>query len=158
MSSLIQRLRRNHEDPTGRHGNSREPKPEKQQPIKPNPRDPNEPQKRLQLHQKLLYERMLPGQAFISAHVNRLQHGFYENNTALHEPALNSVYFVSCHFVFHPHDPRSHRFKSADIKVSVHGDFDPSKDFDYRRYRPALSSPRILKHAPELIYGAASTT
>ncbi|KAF2677603.1 hypothetical protein K458DRAFT_423862 [Lentithecium fluviatile CBS 122367] len=157
MSSWLQRLRGHphHDDPTG-PGFPREPQTEKRQPLKPDPKDPNVPQKRLQLHQKNLYERMLPGQAFVSAHCNRLQHGYYENNGALHEPALNSVYFVSCHFVFHPHRPRENRFKSADIKVSVHGDFNPDTDFDHGRYRPAKSSPRILKHAPELIYGAVS--
>jgi hypothetical protein len=38
-------------------------------------KDDNVPKKRLQIHQKCLYERSLPGNAFISAHVNRLQHG-----------------------------------------------------------------------------------
>jgi hypothetical protein len=157
MSAWLQRLRGQNEDPQRREG-FQELQAEKRRHIKQEPKDPNVPMKRLQLHQKLLYERMLPGQAYVSAHINRLAHGFYENNSAIHEPALNNVYFVSCHFVFHPSDPRSHRFKRAVIKVSVHGDFDPYADFDQQLYRPAQSSPRILKHAPELIYGAVSTT
>jgi hypothetical protein len=95
-----------------------------------------------------------PGHAFISAHANRLQHGFYES-TQLHEDNLDNVYFVSVHFVFHPHDPRSHRFKSADIEVCVHGDEDPFADVQ-DRVRPFRSHPRILKHAPELMFGAVS--
>lgn len=156
MSAWLQRLRGHNEDTRSREG-PQELQTEKRPPVKQEPKDPNVPEKRLQLHQKLLYERMLPGQAYVSAHVNRLAHGFYENNSAIHEPALDSVYFVSCHFVFHPSDPRSHRIKRAVIKVSVHGDSDPYTDFDYEQYQPAQSSPRILKHAPELIYGAVST-
>jgi hypothetical protein len=119
--------------------------------------DVNVPKKRLQIYQKCLYERTLPGNAFISAHATRIQHGFYETN-ALHEDALENVFFVSVHFVFHPHDPRSHRFKSADIEVCVHGDHedDPSGPLKDPWYRPARSYPRILKHAPELMFGAVS--
>lgn len=117
-------------------------------------KDSNVPKKRLQIHQKCLYERTLPGHAFISAHANRLQHGFYES-TLLHEDNLDNVYFVSVHFVFHPHDPRSHRFKSADIQVCVHGDEDPFADVR-DRVPPSNSHPRILKHAPELMFGAVS--
>ncbi|KAF2868664.1 hypothetical protein BDV95DRAFT_118753 [Massariosphaeria phaeospora] len=133
-----------------------EPRARKQIDAKPEPpKDPNAPIRRLQLHQKCLYERMLPGNAFVSAHVNRLQHGFYENS-ALHESTLDNVYFVSVHFVFHPHDPRAHRIKSAIIEVSVHGDIDLSSNFPDRWQERPNSSPRILKHAPELIYGAVS--
>lgn len=117
-------------------------------------KDVNVPKKRLQIHQKCLYERTLPGNAFVSAHVNRLQHGYYETSS-LHEDGMDNVYFVSVHFVFHPHDPRSHRFKSADIKVSVQGD-DPAVHQDDHRRQPSSSHPRILKHAPELMFGAVS--
>ena len=119
------------------------------------PKDQNVPKQRLQIHQRCLYERTLPGNAFISAHVNRLQHGFYESN-ALHEPLVDHLYFVSVHFVFHPHDPRSHRFKRAEITVCVHGDNGyPVYDEDQRQGDPS-SHPRILKHAPELMFGAIS--
>jgi hypothetical protein len=118
-------------------------------------KDINVPKKRFQIYQKCLYERTLPGKAFISAHVTRLQHGFYESSS-LHEDTLDNVFFVSVHFVFHPHDPRSHRFKSADIKVCVHGDRDPLAPPVDRWYQPPKSHPRILKHAPELMFGAVS--
>ena len=85
------------------------------------PRDPNVPKRRLLVNQRCLYERTLPGNTYIAAHANRLQHGHYESQ-ALHEPVIDNLYFVSVHFVFHPSDPESHRFKSAEIKVCVHGD------------------------------------
>jgi len=157
MSSWLQRLRGdhhghdNHTDPPAqperRKGNHQRPGAK--------PKDPNAPVKRLQLAQKCLYERTLPGNAFVSAHVNRLQRGYYESK-ALHDEPLNDVYFVSVHFVFHPRDHHSHRIKAATIKVSVHGDINPSMDFEKGWYKPPRSSPRILKHAPELIYGAVS--
>jgi hypothetical protein len=119
--------------------------------------DPNAPLRRFQLHQRCLYERTLPGNAFISAHVNRLQHGYYDSKV-LHEPPLDGVYFVSVHFVFHPQDHRSHRFKAAKIFVSVHDGTNAPGDArnGWDRNRPSLSTPRILKHAPELLYGAVS--
>ncbi|KAH8728364.1 hypothetical protein GQ44DRAFT_702215 [Phaeosphaeriaceae sp. PMI808] len=119
------------------------------------PKDVNVPKKRLQIHQRCLYERTLPGNAFISAHVNRLQHGFYESNS-LHEDDLDNVYFISVHFVFHPQDPSSHRFKSAIIKVCVHSDDSVSAPPEARWQQPPTSQPRILKHAPELMFGAVS--
>lgn len=99
----------------------------------------------------------MPGNTFVSAHVNRLQRGYYESK-ALHEGPLNDIYFVSVHFVFHPRDHHYHRFRAATIKVSVHSDFDPATDLDMEKgwYKPPRSHPRILKHAPELIYGAVS--
>lgn len=117
-------------------------------------KDANVPKKRYQIHQRCLYERTLPGNAFISAHANRLQHGYYES-TNLHEDNMDSVYFVSVHFVFHPHDPRSHRFKSAEIQVAVHGE-NPAFPGENSWRDTADSHPRILKHAPELMFGAVS--
>ncbi|CAI6268292.1 unnamed protein product [Periconia digitata] len=164
MSALMQRLRNaGHDDP-----NQRAPSSAPQPPVarrnsqsqKPEvSKDPNKPQKRLQLHQKCIYQRMMPGRAFISAHVSRLQHGYYENSgDVLHEQPMNGVSFVSVHFVFHPYDPRAHRFKSAEIKVTIRGDGCQPKNAHPQsgRQRPRRSNPRILKHAPELIYGAVS--
>ncbi len=119
------------------------------------PKDPNIPQRRLLFNQKCLYERTLPGNTYIAAHVTRLQHGYYENHS-LHEPAMDNIYFVSVHFVFHPSDPQSHRFKSAEIKVSVHGDDFFPDSVDDLRYQRITSHPRILKHAPELMFGSVS--
>ncbi|KAF2450804.1 hypothetical protein P171DRAFT_146811 [Karstenula rhodostoma CBS 690.94] len=161
MSSWLHRLRGEHvesnenrvEQPNVVERSKAKPR---QRPVDHKPKDPNAPLKRLQLHQKCLYERAMPGNAFVSAHVNRLQHGYYESK-ALHEGPLNNMYFVSVHFVFHPRHHHNHRFRAATIKVSVHTDF-TSSDFEPEkgRYKPLCSHPRILKHAPELIYGAVS--
>ncbi|CAO2658151.1 Nn.00g074110.m01.CDS01 [Neocucurbitaria sp. VM-36] len=155
MSSWLQRLRGGTGAEVTQRRTTDPPVQKRTGSISAPPRDQNVPKKRFQIHQKCLYERILPGNAFISAHVNRLQHGFYDSSV-LHEPDIDNVYFVSVHFVFHPHDPRSHRFKSAEIEVSVHGDGDHPAAYDNPRYQPPASHPRILKHAPELMFGAVS--
>lgn len=153
MASFLHRLRAPAQDqPQSQLSSPQTPKTG-HQPIMP--KDPNTPDSRFQLQQKCIYERALPGKAYISAHVNRLQHGFYQSN-ATHEHPLDNVYFVSVHFVFHPADAISHRFKSATIRVGVHGDFNQSDDPKYNWYYPPFASPKFLKHAPELIYGAVS--
>lgn len=152
MASLLHRLKALTQD---------QPQPQLSSPQTPKtiqsvvPADPNAPDSRFQLQQKCIYERTLPGGAYVSAHVNRLQHGFYQSN-ATHERQLDNVYFVSVHFVFHPADAISHRFKSATIRVGVHSDFNQSDDSKYNWYYPPFVSPKFLKHAPELIYGAVS--
>jgi hypothetical protein len=116
--------------------------------------DTNAPARRFQIRQKCLYERTFPGEAFVSAHVNRLQRGYYESKN-VHEQTIDSVYFVAIHFVFHPANHRTHRFKSANIRVMVHG-VDPWDSVRKGYYGPSPSSPRILKVAPDIIYGAVS--
>lgn len=153
MSALLQRLRGGGAVELPSQQTTSPTVPKRRGSIKAPLKDPNFPKKRLQIHQKCLYERTLPGNAFISAHVNRLQHGYFETN-ALYGPVLDNVCFVSVHFVFHPQDQRSHRFKSAEIRVSVDGDHDLS--FVDPHDQPASSHPRILKHAPELMFGAVS--
>ncbi|KAF2107606.1 hypothetical protein BDV96DRAFT_606442 [Lophiotrema nucula] len=141
---------------SGSRHNAPEPGIKKTFSAKSTSSDPNAPIRRFQLHQRCLYERTLPGQAFVSAHVNRLQHGYYSSK-ALHEGILENVYFVSVHFVFHPQDHRSHRFKSSTIKVSIHGDDESAGELGKEWYtRPPPATPRILGHAPELLYGAVS--
>lgn len=156
MSSWLSRLRGGTSSGGGVPHDSPQPQVRRRRSsAKPTTPDPNAPERRFQLHQKCLYERMLPGKAFISAHVNRLQHGFYKSS-ALHEPSVDNVYFISVHFVFHPQDHRAHRFKSANIRVSVHGDTHPTGDSKRNWYKPPKGNPRILQHAPELMYGAVS--
>ncbi|KAH7138500.1 hypothetical protein B0J11DRAFT_546273 [Dendryphion nanum] len=132
----------------GRRKSDAEPQPSK-------PPDANAPLRRLQLQQECLYERTLPGEVYISAHVNRLQHGYYDSNK-LHVPTLQDVYFVSVHFVFHAQRHRSHRIRSATIQVSVHSHPDPTTSPLPHRHRHPPPHPRILRHAPELMYGAIS--
>ncbi|KAF1851297.1 uncharacterized protein K460DRAFT_329175 [Cucurbitaria berberidis CBS 394.84] len=155
MSSWLQRLRGRTGTEVPQRRTTDPPAQKRRGSISAPPKDQNVPKKRFQIHQKCLYERTLPGNAFISAHVNRFQHGYYESS-ALHESVIGNLYFVSVHFVFHPHDPRSHRFKSAEIKVCVHGDDDHTISYEAPRCRPPTSRPRILKHAPELMFGAVS--
>ncbi|KAF5851619.1 hypothetical protein GGP41_004427 [Bipolaris sorokiniana] len=151
MHSLIKHLKSDKADEEPHQPQSDAPVKRSRAPAKPPSNDPNIPKKRLHLNQICLYERRLPGRAYVSAHVNRLQHGFYRSDV-LHGAAINHVYFVSVRFVFHPHDPESHRFRSAEIQVSLHGE-DPSSGSHRRSGR---SQPRILKHAPELMFGAVS--
>ncbi|KAK3201952.1 hypothetical protein GRF29_164g1204069 [Pseudopithomyces chartarum] len=161
MSSWFQRTRRERQESDENHGDrpsqaERDKAKPRQPPVDVMPQDPNAPLNRLQLHQICLYERNMPGDAFVSAHVNRLQRGYYETS-ALHEGPLEDVYFVSVHFVFHPRDHHCSRFRGATIKVSVQGDFNNCTDFEIKKgwYKPQ-SHPRILRHAPELMYGAIS--
>lgn len=163
MSSWVNRLRGASNTSTQASATKAQPwtpgqtqtQPQRRHSSNPSIHDPNAPERRLQLHQKGLYERMLPGEAFISAHVNRLQHGFYESS-ALHESSIENVYFVSVHFVFHPQDHRAHRFKRANIRVSIHGDGHRVEHSKKHSHKASKSSPRILRHAPELMYGAVS--
>jgi hypothetical protein len=151
MHSLMRHLKGDNDGSEIQHQTSDLPVKRSRATVKPPPKDPNIPRKRLQINQKCLYERRLPGNAYVSAHVNRLQHGYYRTD-ALHEPVMDNLFFVSVHFVFHPHDPESHRFKSAEIEITVHGDEDDPNTLR----KPGGSHPRILKHAPELMFGAVS--
>ena len=45
----------------------------------PHIRDPNAPDTRLECEARCIYERQLPGNAYITAHVTRLQGGFYDS-------------------------------------------------------------------------------
>jgi hypothetical protein len=84
----------------------------------------------------------------------QIRQGYYESKN-VHEQTIDSVYFVAIHFVFHPANHRTHRFKSANIRVMVHG-VDPWDSVRKGYYGPSPSSPRILKVAPDIIYGAVS--
>ncbi|KAL6170243.1 hypothetical protein ACJQWK_03232 [Exserohilum turcicum] len=153
MHSLVQRLKRDggDQEKEPQHPEPDPPAKRSRAPARHAPDDPNIPRKRLHVNQECLYERRLPGKAYVSAHVNRLQHGYYRSSV-LHEPAIYHVYFVSVHFVFHPHDPDAHRFKSAEIEVCMHSGDEASGSHK----RPGRSHPRILKHAPQLMFGAVS--
>ncbi|MCJ1417199.1 hypothetical protein MMC32_003539 [Xylographa parallela] len=209
---------------------------------------PDGPNNRYQINQRCLYERRLPGEAYMTAHVERLQPGIYDDSinmsksvTQTPKPAskptapppakpavskisraqyfdygqhlnqaqsdahdinkslrkkgnrdsirteylldeqrrpmsgyslmdklddhdwppspsstsLNGsaeknhdkVYFLAVGFVMHPSDSMSHRFKSAQIKISV--DLADCTD-------PTIIPPKIIKYAPHLISGVVS--
>ncbi|MCJ1287436.1 hypothetical protein MMC26_006787 [Xylographa opegraphella] len=205
---------------------------------------PDGPKTRYQINQRCIYERRLPGEAYMTAHVERLQPGIYDGSVNMSKSAAqkpkpaskptapppakpavsksgraqffdygqhlnqvqsmphdvnkslrkkgnrdsirteyildeqrrptsdhslmetlknhgwppspsstsleknhDQVYFVAIGFVLHPSDSSSHRFKAAQIKVSV----------DLADYTdPTLIPPKIIKFAPHLISGAVS--
>ena len=81
-------------------------------------RDPNAPDYRYQVNQKCIYERELPGGSYITAHIQRLQSGYYDSDV-VHEDLVENVRFVAINFVFHP-SRKDYRFKSAEISVAIH--------------------------------------
>ncbi|KAH8431319.1 uncharacterized protein LDX57_008981 [Aspergillus melleus] len=132
--------------------------------------DPNLANPRLLTNQACIYERRLPGDAYITAHVQRLQHGFY-SSSAVSDQDSDHVDFLGINFVFHSPNTMTHRFKAATIRASVQSNRDkPSSSSapPTRRHSrcsgPSRSqrtpqrprNPRFLKHAPHLLYGAMS--
>ncbi|CAI7653902.1 unnamed protein product [Penicillium glandicola] len=119
-----------------------------------NPPDPNMANPRLIINRALIYERRLPGDAYITAHVQRLQHGYY-SSAAVSDEDAEHVDFLALAFTFHSPHTTTHRIKSATISVSVreNRDLPSSKLYPYG-YPPG--NPRFLMHAPHLIYGSVS--
>lgn len=127
-------------------------------------RDPNAPDHRLQLNSKCIYERQLPGNAYITCHVERLQAGFYDS-PSIHEDSIEHVRFVTLHFVFHPAST-TNRFTGAVIRVYVQNrdDLPPPRPLSraHSRYSDAQikkesrQAPSIIRHAPHLLYGSIS--
>jgi hypothetical protein len=120
--------------------------PPSQQPS--SSRDPNLPDYRYQIHQKCIYERSLPGEAYITAAIQRLQSGFFDSPT-ISEDCIDDVRFVAISFVFHPSRALHNRFKSAVIRVSLYDDseFPPSAQYVslplfYFHTRSRANSPR----------------
>jgi hypothetical protein len=127
-------------------------------------RDPNAPDHRLELNSKCIYERRLPGQAYITCHVDRLQSGFYDSDS-IHENSIEHVRFVALHFVFHP-TSTVNRFTGATIRVSVRNDTRSDTGFmsfnthssyaDAQEKKQSRENPSVLRHAPHLLYGSIS--
>ncbi len=147
----------------------------------PKPKDPNAPDYRYQVNQKLIYERRLPGGSYITAHVQRLQSGLYDS-PVIHEDCIDNVRFVAINFVFHP-SRSTFRFKSAEINIALHHTGEPGKNpldivaglvprtssHDHGTQTETVnnalvrsqcmhkpSKPRFLRHAPHLLYGSIS--
>ncbi|KAI1610816.1 hypothetical protein EDD36DRAFT_304289 [Exophiala viscosa] len=146
------------------------------------PRDPNAPDYRYQVNQKCIYERRLPGGSYITAHVQRLQSGYYDS-PVIHEDKIDNVRFVAINFVFHP-SSSTFRFKSAEINIALHHTREdnmspleivtgPKRNVSHdhgtqtnamsdsliqntNRKAPKPSRPKFLRHAPHLLYGAIS--
>ncbi|KAF7591267.1 hypothetical protein BBP40_001776 [Aspergillus hancockii] len=101
-----------------------------------------------------IYERQLPGDAYITAHVQRLQHGFY-SSSGVSDQDLDHVDFLGINFVLHSPNTLTHRFKAATIRASLHSVRDKTTALQNPHvYRSR--NPRFLMHAPHLMYGAVS--
>lgn len=109
--------------------------------------DPNLANPRLLVNRSCIYERRLPGDAYITAHVQRLQHGYY-SCPAVSDKDFEHVDFLAVNFVFHSPNTLDHRFMAATIRASVHG--------NRKMSTPGQIQPRFIMHAPHLIYGAVS--
>ncbi|CRL21816.1 unnamed protein product [Penicillium camemberti] len=118
------------------------------------PPDPNLANPRLTTNRALVYERRLPGDAYITAYVQRLQHGYY-SSAAVSDEDAEHVDFLALAFTFHSPHTITHRIKSATISVSVRGNRDLSSPKSHP-YGYPHGNPRFLMHAPHLIYGTVS--
>ncbi|KAH1965170.1 hypothetical protein KXW32_005638 [Aspergillus fumigatus] len=118
------------------------------------PADPNLANPRLLLNGACIYERQLPGDAYITAHVQRLQHGFH-SSPAVSDKDYDHVDFLGINFVFHSPNTLAHRFKAATIRASVQGTRHVASSDHYPNGYPP-GNPRFLMHAPHLIFGAIS--
>ncbi|KAL4872049.1 hypothetical protein BDV12DRAFT_162931 [Aspergillus spectabilis] len=128
--------------------------PEEERPPDPNIADP-----RFNINRPCIYERRLPGNAYITAHVQRLQHGYY-STPVVSDQAIDHVNFLAVSFVFHSPDTLCHRFKAATIRASLHSAADYTSKHDRsrssHRSRNKKHHPRFLMHAPHLLYGSVS--
>jgi hypothetical protein len=118
------------------------------------PLDPNMSNPRLLVNRACIYERRLPGDAYITAHVARLQHGFYASE-AVSDKDADHVDFLAISFVFHTSHTLEHRFKSATIKATIRGSHEMPISAQYPHGLPP-GNPRFLMHAPHLIFGHVS--
>jgi hypothetical protein len=115
--------------------------------------DPNMDNPRLLVNRACVYERQLPGDAYITAHVSRLQHGFWDS-AAVSDTHAEHVDFLALSFVFHSAHTLTHRFKSATVRAFVQPSSEKSKATPING-RSSVN-PHFLMHAPHLIYGAVS--
>ncbi|KAF7717647.1 Uncharacterized protein PECH_002976 [Penicillium ucsense] len=116
--------------------------------------DPNMSNSRLLVNRACIYERNLPGDAYITAHVARLQHGYYASK-AVSDNDAEYVDFLAISFVFHTSRTLQHRFKSATIKASIRSAHGKGRLRRNRHGSPPVN-PHFLMHAPHLIYGHVS--
>ncbi|KAL4976104.1 hypothetical protein BDW66DRAFT_159856 [Aspergillus desertorum] len=131
-------------------------------PPREEPCDPNIPDQRLSINRPCIYERRLPGNAYITAHVQRLQHGYY-STSAVSDRDINHVDFLAVSFAFHSPDTRNHRFKAATIRASLHYPCYSYSRRDSHGNKGGISPPssrrkpnhpHFLKHAPHFLHGS----
>lgn len=109
---------------------------------------------RLLVNRACIYERRLPGDAYITAHVQRLQHGYY-SSPAVSDKDADHVDFLAVSFTFHSSHTLSHRFKSATVRATIKGARGINSSSGQPKGVPH-GKPRFLMHAPHLIYGTVS--
>jgi hypothetical protein len=101
----------------------------------------DDPDHKYQVNGQLLYEREFHGHAYASAHLQRLQHGVFDDDM-VHDKNTLHVTFVAVTFTFHPSLSISHRFESAIIEITARTENEPL---------------RFVKFAPHLAYGRISS-
>lgn len=125
--------------------------------------DPNATDNRLDCESKCIYERTLPGSGYITAHVTRLQDGFYDS-PATHGDAIDNVRFLAINFVFHP-STTMNRFQSATVTLSLRDD--TNQLFSDPIHHPGLGvpsygvpvptrKPKFVRFAPHILFGGVS--
>jgi hypothetical protein len=99
------------------------------------------PDHKYQVNDQILYEREFRGHAYASAHLQRLQHGVFDDDM-VHDKDTLHVTFIAVTFTFHPSLSISHRFKSTIIEITARTENEPL---------------RFVKFAPHLAYGRISS-
>jgi hypothetical protein len=113
------------------------------------------PDNHFQIFQKSLLEHEFEHEdAFVSAHLSRLQYGIYQDDRMdmYGRPTKSiNVTFVAITFAFHPMHSAEKRFKRAQISIQAFkAPGQPAK--------AAYDEPlRIIKFAPQVAYGRIST-
>jgi hypothetical protein len=110
--------------------------------------NPEGPDHHFQVFQKSLLEHeFVNHDAFVSARVQRIQHGIYFNPDKLQFYGMTSpemkITFVAVTFTFHPMYSLKHRFQRAIINIQASDD--------------KQHGLRIVKFAPHIAYGRIST-
>ena len=113
------------------------------------------PDNHFQIFQKSLFEHEFEHEdAFVSAHLSRLQHGIYQDDRMDMYGRLTksiNVTFVAITFAFHPMHSAEKRFKRAQISIQAFKA--PGKPA-----KAAYDEPlRIIMFAPHVAYGRIST-
>jgi len=102
----------------------------------------DDPEHKFQVNEQLLFEHEFHGGCYVSAHLQRLQHGIFGDSN-IHGAGVMHVTFIVVTFVFHPSISLSHKFQSAIIEVTARSQSDEPL--------------RFVKFAPHLAYGRIST-
>lgn len=119
--------------------------------------DPNAPDVRLDVESRCIYERRLPGEAYITAHVTRLQDGFYDSPST-HGDCIDNVRFLAVSLVFHP-SVTGHRFQAATVTIGLHDDTDQAFTDPvpgHKVLKEPRHKPKFLRYAPHVLFGGVS--